>query len=210
MTPRRRWGLIVWLVLAWCWNLSQLLPASPHPHLKFDPPAVEFGSVWQQEKLEAAVEVTLISPLELLKVEPTCGCTEASVSSSHPGSARIAIRFSTDLMRGPVEKWVLLHLNDGSVARLPLRAVIRPLMRSQPEVVQLGSQAVSVQLLPARPDIVPVQLSTNAGGLRLSELDQHSRFTVEAEAPEKGLTGHILVETSSPALPTFYIPVTGR
>lgn len=236
MRPGLRRGLLWAIAIGWLLNFSlwysepgptTALSRRPDPYLTFSPHQVDFGRTYQKSLESATVVVKNIAPqaLDLGEVEAGCGCTQASLEKTHlePGeTTQLAVSLDTALMEGRITKTILVfHSLSPEPARLDLTTVVDPLLAVDPEVVTFDEvrpgfpTSVTLTILPNQPQrCLPVEVSSNAPGLRLGPLEKGADgYTIEVFAAPEGdqsITGNLSIKTTCPELPWLYVPVVGR
>lgn len=107
-----------------------ILPATAQSSLVVRPDTVEFGVIREAEG-EKSVRVYAVngsdSPLSIVKVRPSCGCTAANFMKGEimPGdSAWIDLTYDPVRRPGRFEKTVRVYSSDGDNLRVPITGVV--------------------------------------------------------------------------------------
>jgi hypothetical protein len=114
-------------------GLMALYGQGKAPSIIFDNPAKDFGKVMQGEMLKHVFSFTNkgTTTLEILGVEPSCGCQAASISAKRiksGQSGRIEVSVDTAGLIGAVDKSVIVLTNDPRTpsVSLSVRADVQP------------------------------------------------------------------------------------
>jgi hypothetical protein len=112
--------------------------ATTGPKMMVDEPLRDFGSVPKGQKLDwtFAVKNTGTADLELLSVQPGCGCTVAEFDKViKPGqTGKIVAHVDTTNFSGPISKFVTVQSNDPSLpsSQLTIHAIVKPYVEAYP------------------------------------------------------------------------------
>jgi len=114
---------------------AALAAADAHAGLVFSPPSHDFGRIPPVRKVSHTFRGinTSKATLRILQVQPGCGCTSAVLGKSEvaPGGAvEVQVTFDPGTFTGPVNKSVVLHVDDPArpIQTLSFQAdVFRPL-----------------------------------------------------------------------------------
>ncbi|HUP63752.1 MAG TPA: DUF1573 domain-containing protein [Thermoanaerobaculia bacterium] len=108
------------------------------PQLTMVDPMKDFGTVAKGAKLEwdFTIRNTGTSNLEIINVQPACGCTVAKFDKViAPGATgKIHAVIDTAQFSGPIAKGITIQTNDVSTpnAQLTMRAIVRPYVEAYP------------------------------------------------------------------------------
>jgi hypothetical protein len=116
------------------------------PAIKFDTPTYDFGRVrvGQDIKHDFWFTNTGTGPLELMKVKPSCGCTQAGGHDKivQPGeSGKIPIKLNPGRASGPIAKTILVHTNvegEGSQVTLHIKGEVWHPIQATPASASFG------------------------------------------------------------------------
>jgi hypothetical protein len=116
------------------------------PAIKFDTPVYDFGRVRAGQDVTHDFWFTNsgTGPLELLRVRPSCGCTQAGahdkiVQAGQTG--KIPIKMSTGHAAGPVNKTVMVSTNvtgEGSTVTLQIKGEVWQPLQTTPTSASFG------------------------------------------------------------------------
>jgi len=108
------------------------------PTLTIVEPLKDYGTVPRGEKLEAefVIKNTGTSDLQLLSVQPGCGCTVADFDKViKPGkSGKVRAHVDTTNFSGPISKSVTVQTNDPNTptSQLTIHALVKPFVEAFP------------------------------------------------------------------------------
>ncbi len=108
------------------------------PRLTLVDPLKDFGTVARGAKIEwdFTIRNTGDKPLEILSVQPTCGCTVAEFDKViQPGSTgKVHAVVDTTQFSGPITKGITVTSNDATqpAAQLTMRAIVKPYVDMYP------------------------------------------------------------------------------
>lgn len=201
------------------------------PQLVVPEPSFTFGSIVQGEKLHHTFTIKNIgdTPMSVLRVVPSCGCTAANVSSSviQPGKAgEIKIVFDSTNFSGKVTKNVAIETNDPKSPNYTLT-----LNGTIVEEVQITPRQVNLGQIKAGSAAKATVTLTNRGSKPLKVLSakaQTPQITAEIKKPllktgESGnieitamphttdriLSGYLTITTDSAKKSEIVVPVYG-
>ncbi len=134
MSNKRFMSLLaaVFLVSSSAVAIAQEAPAAGGPRLTLVDPLKDFGTVAKGSKIEwdFTLKNTGDKPLEILSVQPTCGCTVAEFDRAiQPGSTgKVHAVVDTTQFSGPISKGITVTSNDPTqpAAQLTMRAIVKP------------------------------------------------------------------------------------
>lgn len=134
MSNKRFMSLLVavFLVSSSAVAIAQEAPAAGGPRLTLVDPLKDFGTVARGSKIEWSFTLknTGDKPLEILSVQPTCGCTVAEFDRAiQPGSTgKVHAVVDTTQFSGPISKGITVTSNDPTqpAAQLTMRAIVKP------------------------------------------------------------------------------------
>jgi len=197
----------------------------------FDKQSKDFGKVMEGEKLK---HVFLFknkgtATLEILRVEPSCGCTAAVLSSPRTppgGEGRIEVAVDTQGMRGRVSRDISVTTNDPRQPQLALTvsAEVEPEFILSTRAINFGTnppgkavtQELTITIQGDPPQkILGVSSSDEAVTAELQEVSGSGgriyRVIAEqkADAQEKYHFGMLVLKTSSALTPELKVSVRG-
>jgi len=197
------------------------------PALTVDEANFDFGTISSHQPVEHTfvVKNTGTSPLEILNVRSSCGCTVAAISQREipPGeSTSITSRFNPAGRRGHQRTAITLETNvpDSPRTTLMMSGTVQELVLVEPNGLFLGAmgmgdsfqQSVDIINRHEQPMLI-TSITTapeilNARAEVLEEGKQH-RIHVSATGPFPigDFRGHVIVKTSLPQHPQVVIPV---
>lgn len=116
------------------------------PAIKFDTPIYDFGRIRAGQDVvhDFWFSNTGTGPLELLRVRPSCGCTQAGAHDKivQPGqTGKIPIKMSTGHAAGPVNKTVMVSTNvtgEGSNVTLQIKGEVWQPLQTTPTSASFG------------------------------------------------------------------------
>ncbi|WP_243372616.1 DUF1573 domain-containing protein [Geotalea sp. SG265] len=190
-----------------------------------------FGTIVQGEKLHHTFSIknTGDSPLSILRVVPSCGCTAANASSPviQPGrSGEIKIVFDSTNFSGKVTKSIALETNDPKTPSytLTLNGNIIEEIQITPRQVSLGQIKVGssarsmvtlinrgnrpLSILSAKAQIPQITAEVSKKQLRTGEAAT-IEITATPRATDRILSGYLTITTDSPRKSEIIIPVYG-
>ena len=216
---------MIWMCLTI--GLSALSGQDKAPAIVFDAPAKDFGKVLQGETITHVFGFTNkgTTTLEILGVEPSCGCQAASLSSRKVRagqSGQIEVTVETGGLTGVVDKSVTIRTNDPrqpSVS-LSIRAEV------QPEIT-VSSASIYFETVPNRKEvtkeiiitipaersikILSAESSDESVAVKVEPVPESNGKRIKLTATQKpdGKTGYrsgtIIVKTTSPTTPELSI-----
>jgi hypothetical protein len=161
------------------------------PSIVIDNPAKDFGKVTQGETIKHVFSFSNkgVATLEILSVEPSCGCQAASLSEKkiHPGqSGQIEVMLDTTGLTGVVDKAVHIITND------PRRPSVSLSVRAdvQPEI-GVSSPSIYFENVPkgeevAREVIITVPAEKSIRILSAASTDKSVVVKLEPEPDSEG------------------------
>lgn len=223
--------LTLWPLTMFC----SLLLVSPvlavGPKLVSDVNEVNFGEVFQGEKVEKIFPFRNAgdAPLLIERVKSSCGCTAALVSSSElaPGAAgELRAVFDSARFSGEVQKSVYLYSNDPArpMVQFSLRGTIRQELTVVPPLADLGevkagaSKELRLVLTNQGKEAIPLFGVDVLAPDLTAELTAATilpgesvelRLKSAPGAERKRLNGYLLVKTGSGRVPELRVPVYG-
>ena len=219
-------------------SLALILPlgvslwaSDKRPTAVFDSLSKDFGTVTMGELLRHVFKVTNRGDdiLELKKVEASCGCTAALLSSEQvqPGkTAEVEVKVKTEGKTGRIENRVTVTTNDPRQAEITLKlsAVSEPEFSYSPRSLYFGKvpqgQEVTKELTVSITEgkgvkVLSVESTDENVTVKLKPDPVSSARKVTVVAVQKADTkegyhfGSIVVKTSSKFTPELKIPVRG-
>ncbi len=120
------------------------------PGVKFDTPTYQFGRIRSGEDVvhDFWFTNTGTGPLEILKVKPACGCTQAGAHDKivQPGeTGKIPIKMSTGRASGPLHKTVMVNTNapgEGAAITLHIQGEVWQPIQATPASASFGRLTV--------------------------------------------------------------------
>ncbi|HSN69528.1 MAG TPA: DUF1573 domain-containing protein [Thermoanaerobaculia bacterium] len=118
--------------------MAQEAATQAGPRLTLVDPLKDFGTVARGTKLEwdFTLKNTGDKPLEILSVQPTCGCTVAEFDRAiQPGATgKVHAVVDTTQFSGPISKGITVTSNDPTqpAAQLTMRAIVKPYVDAYP------------------------------------------------------------------------------
>ncbi len=203
------------------------------PAIKFDTPVYDFGRVraGQDVTHDFWFTNTGTGPLELLRVRPSCGCTQAGthdkiIQAGQTG--KIPIKMSTGHAGGPVNKTVLVNTNvtgEGSNITLQIKGEVWQPLQTTPSSASFGrltAESMKSTTLERKLTIVnnteskaalsDIKSSTPSFKASVKELESGKKFelTVAVVAPLSSgvVSGTIDLATGVSDMPRLQIPVS--
>lgn len=206
------------------------------PRVVVDAPIADVGIV----ESGASVEHTFVlrnegdAPLEILEVDPDCGCTVADYDTVIPPgqSGRITAVVDVTTFVGPIAKYLELLTNDRQTPKLTLtvKAEVRPLIQVDPGYVRFltvvgggveradqtlwAADIADLEVIGVRSPYPFVEARARpATEEEKSSFGQGRQWIVEvalaADAPIGPMADHLQVRTNHPDRPVVRIPVSG-
>ncbi|MBJ6801389.1 DUF1573 domain-containing protein [Geomonas propionica] len=203
------------------------------PELSVDRGTFNFGTVAQGKKVQHTFTIRNNgdAPLQIKKLEASCGCTAAKPSTSiiPPGkSAEIEVTFDSGSFSGKVQKTVTLNSNAGKtpVYTFTIEGTVLDQLQVTPRQVSLGavssSTATQAKVSVTNNSNVTVKLlnvSATSSSLQIrptirkAELKPGESGTIEisvqAKPDAKILSGYLHITTSHPQRKEITVPVYG-
>lgn len=201
-------------------------PHSTVTGLRIEPAELDLGTVTDEAPAQGRVWLSNVSgdPIELSVASTSCACTAGILAAATllPGSGQwLHVTLQTAGRSGPTCQYVTLKA--GQVAtRLPVRAIVKPLIEIQPRQVELGSMAVGQHtVIRVTGDLSDFQV-LSASASHAPVLVEIVRSWERSEAPAIGgrvielrvtraegdlRDGEVLISTNDPRRPLVKIPV---
>ena len=194
-------------------------------------PNFNFGTIVQGEKLSHtfAIKNNGDSPISILRVTPSCGCTVANASSSviQPGkSGEIKIVFDSANSSGKTAKSINVETNDhkNPSSTLTIIGTIIEEIQITPRQVSLGQVKAGssvrsnvtltnrgerpLKLISAKAQIPQITAEIKKQQLKKGEASA-IEITVATKATDKVISGYLIVTTDSPRKSEIIIPIYG-
>lgn len=205
----------------------------PMPAIIVSPDSFDFGTLDQEQVRTAEVTITNAggAPLEILKLETTCGCTAAQPAKMllEPGeSTPLTITFDSKRFMGEQHKSVIIHTNDPTepTAEVKVTAFVHapliftPQWRSvgfgmgraaemRPQTITVMSpdvETLDVQVAEMDPKLLAVAVSDSPKG---DPREKQLTFTVQPGAPAGVFRELAVFRTNVPGAATFDLEVGG-
>lgn len=166
-----------------------------------DEPNHDFGSVWIGEVLEHTFEVRNegVTPLELIKVKPSCGCTVAKGYDKviEPGAVgKIPVSINTSKLNGKFSKSIRVTSSDASNSQvnLSIKGTVNHYIITKPRRASFGS------IKPNGEKTQVIKLTNNSGKpleLTLGKKDI-TPFTAELVEKVEGQEYELLIHAKPP------------
>lgn len=148
--------------------VAQQSDAAAGPKLSLVDPIKDFGTVAKGETVswDFSVRNTGSADLEILSVQPACGCTIADFDKViKPGqTGKIHAVVDTTAFSGPIAKTIAVQTNDPNtpMAQLTMRATVKPFVQAVPNgflryMLQLG-QADKQSTILVTDDVEPFEI----------------------------------------------------
>ena len=217
---------------------SATQPSSPAPRLTLVEPLKDFGTVPKGSQIDWAFSIrnTGSADLEILSVQPTCGCTVAEFDKViKPGqTGKIVAHVDTTQFSGPIQKAVNIRTNDPDTpnAQLTINALVKPYVEAHPagfvrfSLLQGETQTQSVKLYseeeapfqivgvdsPAEwilVDTVQVADADRVPSGRPGQAQYAINITIDEDAAIGPLAQKVIVRTNSKHQPEYTISVAG-
>lgn len=194
-------------------------------------PNFNFGSIVQGEKLyhSFSIKNNGDTPLSILRMVPSCGCTAANASSPviQPGkSGEIKIVFDSTNFSGKVTKNIAVETNDPKTPSytLTLNGTIVEEIQITPRQVSLGQIKVGnparaavtltnrgnkpLKILSAKAQIPQITAEIGKKQLKTGESGT-IEITVTPKPTDRILSGYLTITTDSPRKSEIVVPVYG-
>jgi len=120
--------------------------ASAAPGIHFDQPTFDFGTIFQEDRVDHEFVVRNIgdAPLKIDKVTSSCGCTAVLPPKKEiaPGAtAPIRVTFRSGRMKGPISKSIYVESNDPAQPKvtLTITGVVKQEVEISPGSVLFGN-----------------------------------------------------------------------
>jgi len=216
--------------------LALAVPAAaldPLPAITVSPESFDFGTMDQEQVRTTEVTVTNAggAPLQIERLETTCGCTAAQPDKKvlEPGeSTAVSITFDSKKFSGEQHKSVLIHTNDPTeptkevklTAFVHAPLIFMPSWKSvgfgmgrvsefKPQTITVASPDVEELEITAAdldPDLLQVEVRPTA---KNDPTEKKLVFTVKPGAPAGVFRELAVFQTNVPAAPTFDLEITG-
>lgn len=202
------------------------------PAIKFDTPIYDFGRIRAGQDVvhDFWFTNTGTGPLELLRVRPSCGCTQAGAHDKivQPGqTGKIPIKMATGHAAGPVNKTVMVNTNvtgEGSSVTLQIKGEVWQPIQTTPTSASFGrltAESMKSATLERKLTIVNntedkanltnVKSSSASFKGTVRELEAGKKFelTVAVVPPLSSgvVSGNIEIDTGVKDMPKLQIPV---
>jgi hypothetical protein len=219
--------------------VAQQSGATAGPNLTLVDPIKDFGTVPKGETItwDFTVRNSGSTDLEILSVQPACGCTVADFDKViKPGqTGKIHAVVDTTAFSGPIAKTIAVQTNDPAnpMAQLTMRATVRPFVQASPNgflryMLQLGQadkqstilvtedeepfEIVSIEspadYIKVDHEKVPVAERVQAG--RAGQEQYRINVTVGGPQAKVGpIAEKVRITTNSKHQPEFLLSVTG-
>ncbi len=128
----RKFVSLLTAVLVLTFSAAAIAQEAAGPRLTLVDPLKDFGTVARGAMLtwDFTIKNTGDKPLEILSVQPTCGCTVAEFDKViQPGSTgKVHAVVDTTQFSGPITKGITVTSNDAAqpAAQLTMRAIVKP------------------------------------------------------------------------------------
>lgn len=202
--------------------------ATAGPNLIFDQPVFDFGRVAQGKTINHAFTFrnTGDAPATIGKVDSSCGCTVANVSSQvlKPGArGEIKASFNSSDFGGPVIKEVYVHSNDPrkAIITLTMKGFIVEDMAVTPKQIDLGvvkkgvrkeasitienSGTKPLRILSVKTPSPHAAISWKKTLLKPGESCK-IRLSVTPRDAQRFISGYLTIKTDNPARPEKTVP----
>lgn len=142
------------------------------PRLTVVEPLKDFGMVPKGQKLDWSFQIknTGKADLQLLSVQPACGCTVAEYDKViKPGATgKVTAHVDTTQFAGPISKAVTIQTNDPNTptSQLTITAMVKPFVEAVPagfvryNLIQGDAQTQSVTLYTEEPESEPWEIKS--------------------------------------------------
>ena len=135
---KKRFVYLLAAVFALSFSAAAIAQEAGGPRLTLVDPLKDFGTVARGEKIawDFTLKNTGDKPLEILSVQPTCGCTVADFDKViQPGATgKVHAVVDTTQFSGPISKGITVASNDPTqpAAQLTMRAIVKPYVDAFP------------------------------------------------------------------------------
>jgi hypothetical protein len=163
------------------------------PKMTLAEPLKDFGTVPKGEKIDwtFAIQNTGNADLQLLSVQPGCGCTVAEFDKViKPGeTGKVVTHVDTTAFTGPISKYVTVQSNDPAMptSQLTIHAVVKPYVDAYPtgfaryQMLQGESQTATIKLYSEEEAPFEItKIETPGDWIKV----QYAKITDEAERAE--------------------------
>lgn len=203
--------------------------ATPAVHVK--EPAFNFGSISEGTKVDHVFTLTNEgdTPLTILQVTSSCGCTAATVSSKTiqpKGTGEIKSTFNSSNFSGNIHKTISVQTNDPKTptVTLTMKGTVTTTIQLNPKQLNFG------QVKPNTPTTLPltitnmgqktlkitgvktpmpqVALKTEKSVLKAGEQTK-ILVTVTARPEDRILSGYLTITTDNPDKGEIMVPIYG-
>jgi hypothetical protein len=200
------------------------------PSIVFENPTQDMGKITEGETLKHVFKFTNKGQgtLEVLKVEPSCGCTAAVLSAKKiaPGqSGQIEVSIKTENMSA-LNKTVTVTTNDPQQPQvvLTITAVVEPEFQLSERSIYFGNnpagkevtKELTVTIPPDKPGkLTSVESTDQTVTVKMEPVDgsngKKTRViaTQRADAKEGYHFGLVVIKTSSATTPVLKVPIRG-
>ncbi|MEZ4389092.1 MAG: DUF1573 domain-containing protein [Candidatus Krumholzibacteriia bacterium] len=215
-----------------CLMLLAPLVALSQPNLVLEPASLDFGTLAQQQTRDATVMLsnTGDAPLEITKVEATCGCTvpDLEVTTLGPGASTVMeVQFNSQHFQGHQLKFIKIYTDDPrhQVVDFQIQANIEVALSMEPAqtllrfpMVRGGATSTLTYTFVAK-DVSPLEIepvSWPQGWLDIAvrpSRDPHSvdvDFTVRADSPPGTWREPLKLRTNVPDVPVVNLEADVR
>lgn len=204
--------------------VTEGFPAMVVEQVVFDAGNVHKGDLIKHDFI---VENSGEGPLEIVHVQPACGCTTTQFDKDiAPGkSGKITATLNTANFTGPIQKTISVTTNDLKMAnfQLTIKAVVKAILNVEPSeyqqfgLMQKGQTLEKVFTLKAEDGTAfeVTQVNANDPALKYDlkpAADKKSaefRVTVSADHPLGLISGRFTLATTHPKAPTLILSVYG-
>jgi len=204
---------------------------SSKPSIYCDQPKFDFGKIVQGKKIEHifVIQNRGNATLNVLSVQPSCGCTTAPISQNviEPGkTAEIKSVFDTARFEGVVHKGINVSSNDPdhAIFQLSLAGTIIKLYETLPSFIDFQrinknsgfETQVTVRGLEGRvPAITSVTLDgdvpVDATFAKKPDTDEYIvTLKLKPNVQPRGIAGSLVIHLKDPDVPTLQIPIRGQ
>lgn len=202
------------------------------PSMVFDNPVKDFGKVMQGETIKHVFSFSNkgSSTLQLLSVEPSCGCQAASLSAKQiqaGQSGQIEVTVDTAGLTGAIEKSVNILTNDPrrSSVSLSIRADVQPeiivsspsiFFENVPKGVEVTKEVIITVAAERSIKILSAESTDESVIVKLEPLPDTEGKKVKLIATQKGdgkigyRSGTIIIKTTSYLTPELSIYLVFR
>lgn len=212
--------------------------SSAAPRLTLVDPLKDFGTVAKGSQIDWSFSIrnTGNADLEILSVQPTCGCTVAEFDKViKPGqTGKVVAHVDTTQFSGPIQKAVNIRTNDpdNPNAQLTINAVVKPYVEAHPagfvrfNLLQGESQTQSIKLYSEEEepfqivgidspapwilvDTLEVRKEDRVPAGRAGQTQYAVNITIDEDAAVGPLAQKVIVRTNSKFQPEYQISVAG-